>query len=106
MRRVRRESSVRPFAGIAAFAGAGAAVLALAGPANALTIIPVFTSSVTKLSNAKTIEASFDDAVKILETKLKAPVTVKVDVDWGNLDGRALSSGDISESLSSVYDGY
>jgi hypothetical protein len=80
--------------------------MALAGPANALTIIPVFTSSVTRLSNAKIIEADFNDAVKVLETKLKAPVTVKIDVDWGNLDGAALRSGNISESLASVYDGY
>ncbi|HEY2051504.1 MAG TPA: NF038122 family metalloprotease [Caulobacteraceae bacterium] len=107
MRSVCRDPSVRPLSNPFSLAGAGAAAaLALGGPAHALTIVPVFTSSVTSLSNAKTIEASFDAAAKVLETDLKAPVRVTVDVDWGNLDGTALLSGNVSESLASVYDGY
>lgn len=107
MRSVYRDPSVRSFSDLLALASAGAAAaLALGAPAHALTIVPVFTSSVTSLSNAKTIEASFDAAAKVLETDLKAPVTVTVDVDWGNLDGTALSSGNVSESLAKDYDGY
>jgi PEP-CTERM motif len=107
MRSVYRDPSVRPSSYLFGLAGAGAAAaLALGAPAHALTIVPVFTSSVTSRSNAKTIEASFDAAVKVLETDLTAPVKVTVDVDWGNLDGKAIPSGDISSSLASVYDGY
>ena len=66
MRSVYRDPSVRPFSNLFGLAGAGAAAaLALGAPAHALTIVPVFTSSVTLLSNAKTIEASFDAAAKM-----------------------------------------
>jgi hypothetical protein len=107
MRNVYRDTSVRTFfsSPIALVAGV-TAVVALGAPAQALTIVPVFTSSVTSQSNAKLIEADIDAAAKTLDTDLKAPVTVTIDIDWGNLDGSAIPSYDISQNLASVDDGF
>jgi PEP-CTERM motif len=105
MHSVYRDPSARPFHSLIGLAGA-AAVLGLAAPAQALTIVPVFTSSVTSQSNAKLIEADVDAAAKVLDADLKAPVTVTIDIDWGNLNGSAIPSYDISQNLASIDNGF
>lgn len=52
---------------IAVAAGGSVAALALANPAGALTILPTFTSSITKASNASAIEGAIDAAVSAIE---------------------------------------
>jgi hypothetical protein len=71
-------------------------------PARALTIDPVFDSSVTKLANAATVEAAFDAAANAIGAEFTAPVTVKIGVSWGAVHGQALG-GNLGGSWDPFY---
>ena len=81
---------------------AAAAVLIGAAPntARALSIVPVFDSSVTSLRNASTIEAAFTAVARAFDASFATPVTVKIGVSWGKVDGVSLGSGNIAASRS------
>ena len=94
----RREACLhRCFAAVAA-----ACVICSAAPALALTINPVFDSSVTSLSNAATVEAAFDTAASAFAV-LSNPVTVNVQVSWGSVAGQSLPSSALGASVDNLY---
>lgn len=75
---------------------AGAAV---STPAEALTIRPTFNSSITRLSDASTIERAFDQAASQLDRAFANPATVNITVSWGSVAGTAVPAGDIGSSI-------
>ncbi len=78
------------------------AVLCCGTSANALVIDPIFDTSITSLANAATVEASVNAVVGQFEASFSTPVTVKIGVSWGRINGSALPSGDISASQSTL----
>jgi len=81
----------------------GVAFTLLAGAAtsaSALTIVPVYDSSVTSLANAAAIERAFGAVASQFDASFKTPVTVKIGVSMGTVNGQALGAGDISSSQS------
>jgi hypothetical protein len=74
--------------------------------AEALTIRPTFDSSITRLSNAATIESAFDAAAAQLDRAFANPTTVNITVSWGSVAGKALPSGDISSSTNNLSGPY
>jgi hypothetical protein len=87
----------------AAVAATIGALLAVAAPAKALTIIPVFDSSITSLSNASTVEAAFNAAATKLDSEFSNGATVKIGVSWGSVYGRTLGTGNIGGSYDPFY---
>lgn len=79
------------------------AILAGALPAQALTINPVFDSSVTGLSNAATVEGAFRTAASAFQVDLSDPVTVNIGVSWGKVDGTALPASAVGASVDPLY---
>ena len=71
-----------------------------ASSAEALTIIPVYDSSVTSLANAATVEAAFQAVANEFDDSFAAPVTVKIGVSWGKVNGHSLGWGNIAASQS------
>ena len=82
-----------------------AAALAAPGAADALTIKPIFDSSITSRSNAATIEAAFNSVVAQFDHGLSSPATVNIQVSWGKVDGSGIPSGVIGASRDNLYDG-
>src|ERR1700722_6629858 len=70
--------------------------------AKALTITPVFDSSITSLANAATVEAAFTAVADQFDESFSTPVTIKIGVSWGKVNGGALGAGDISSSQSAL----
>jgi hypothetical protein len=70
--------------------------------ANALTIKPVFDSSITSLANAATVEAAFNTVANEFDATFSTPVTIKVGVSWGKVNGSSLGSGNIAASQSNL----
>jgi hypothetical protein len=79
-----------------------AAASCFATSANALTIRPIFDSSITALPNAATVEAAFTAVANQFDASFSTPVTVKIGVAWGKVNASALPSGDISASQSTL----
>lgn len=96
--RAEPRSSLRAFRTVAAGLG-GALIAGVTGPAQALIIQPIYASSVTSLSNAAQVESAFQAVANLYDAEFSTPITVKIGVSWGNLNGRALPSGDIGASL-------
>lgn len=69
-----------------------------AGSANALSIQPIFDSSITSLSNAATIEAAFTTVANQFDASFSTPVTIKIGVSWGKVNGQGLGWGNIAAS--------
>jgi hypothetical protein len=69
---------------------------------NALTITPVFDSSITSLANAATVEAAFTAVAHQFDESFATPVTIKIGVSWGKVDGAALGAGYIASSESAL----
>ncbi len=94
-------ASVSSRRGVVPFAAAvgGVLIAALTSPVQALTIQPIYSSSITSLSNAAQIEDAFNTVASLFDAEFGTPITVKIGVSWGNLNGRALPSGDIGASL-------
>jgi hypothetical protein len=82
-----------------------AAALATSGAANALTIKPVFDSTITSRSNAGQIEAAFNSVAAQFDHNLSSPATVNLQVSWGRVDGATIPSGVIGASRDNLYDG-
>lgn len=82
----------------------GVAAGALAGaPAQALTIVPLFDSSVARLSNASTVESAFRTVANDYARSFANPVTVNVGVSWGSVGGQALPSNAVGASVNNLY---
>jgi hypothetical protein len=85
-----------------AMLAAAAVAICGASSAKALTIRPVFDSSITSLSNAAVVEAAFDSVASQFDASFSTPVTVKIGVSWGKVHGASLPSGDIAASQSAL----
>jgi hypothetical protein len=83
-----------------------AVVTALAGSAHALTIKTTFDSSITGNRNASAIESAFDAVAAEYDSVLTSPLTVNVDVSWGKVDGVAVASNALGESVDELYGYY
>lgn len=81
---------------------AGVAVT-IAGPAAALTITPIYDSSVTSLANAGVVEAAFNTVAADYEQSFSNPVTVYIGVSWGKVAGQALPSNAVGASSTNLY---
>ncbi len=79
------------------------AISAGATSAGAVTINPLFDSSVTSLSNAAQVEQGFLAAANALAAAFTNLVTVNVRVSWGNVAGQALPSNALGASMTSLY---
>lgn len=72
-------------------------------PAKALVIVPVYDSSITGRSNASAIETAFQTAANTIDSRFSAPITVKIGVSWGSVDGKSLGSGNLGASWDPFY---
>ncbi len=87
----------------------GAAVVAISGvpsPAAALTIVPIFDSSVTQQAAAGSIEAAFKAVAADYDRSFSNQATVYVDVGWGEVGGTALPSNAVGASEANLYGYY
>jgi hypothetical protein len=80
-----------------------AAILGGAGSAHALTIKPLFDSSITSLTNAAQVESDFNTVAQFYDNALTSPVTVYVGVSWGKVQGRAMGPGALGSSVDNLY---
>ena len=87
---------------------AGAALLGLSasGAAEAMTIVPIYDSSITSQRNAATIEAAFKTVANEFDKAFATNVTVKIGVSWGKVDGAALPGGDVASSRMPLLSGF
>ncbi|MBV8681760.1 MAG: NF038122 family metalloprotease [Caulobacteraceae bacterium] len=83
-----------------------AVAAALAGSAHALTIKTTFDSSITSNPNHAAIESAFDAVTAEYDSVLGSPITVNVDVSWGKVDGMAMASNALGESVDGLYGYY
>ena len=95
--------SVTRLGAAAAFAGI---LFAAATSAHALVIVPIFGPSITSLANASAVEAAFNAAASVFSRSFADPVTVRINVSWGSVGGRALPAGDLGSSLTNLYSGW
>ncbi len=70
----------------------GAAWVPIIAPARAFTVNAVFDSSVTSAANATTIEAAFNTAAAVYTRAFGNPVTVNIQIGWGEVGGTPLPS--------------
>ena len=63
------------------------ALLLLAAPAHAMTIVPTWDASVTSNANKVGIEAAVDTAMAAYTSVFTNPVTVNINVGWGEVGG-------------------
>ena len=90
-----------------AVAAVAAGLFALAAaPAQAITIIPTFDSSITSLSNASAVEAAFNTVAHDYAVSFANPVTVNVTVSWGSVGGQSLPSTAVGASIDNLYGYY
>src|SRR5690349_849301 len=88
-------------------AGLGLGVAAfLAPPARALTIVSTYDSTIGSMSDAATIEHAFAVATNAFAKRISGPVTVYVDVSWGQLNNGPLPSGALGASSDPLYGSY
>jgi hypothetical protein len=83
-----------------------AAATALAGSAHALTIRTTFGPSITRLSDVGAVESAFDAVTAEYDRLLTSPVTINVDVSWGEVDGFAMAPNALGESVDALYGDY
>lgn len=77
--------------------------LAAVSPGAAMTITPVYDSSVTGLANASVIESAFNAVAADYSSQFTNPVTINVAVSWGSVAGQALPSSAVGASSDSLY---
>ena len=75
---------------------AGASVLAMSGSADALVIDATYDSSVS--SAPAGFKTAFQDAVNYFDATFSNPVTVNIDIGWGEVGGSSISAGALGES--------
>jgi PEP-CTERM motif len=74
----------------------GLAALALSYSAEALVIDATYDPSVANAPSG--FESAVQDAISALETTFSEPVTVNIDVGWGEIAGSSIAAGAIGES--------
>ena len=79
---------------------------AVTSPAHALIIQPIYSSSITSLANATAIETAFQAVANVFDSEFSTPITVKIGVSFGNVDGQAIPSGDVGTSLAPLLGSY
>ena len=79
--------------------GSALALAAIAAPAHALIIQPVYSSSVTSLANAAQVESAFQAVANTFNAEFATPITVKIGVSWGNVNNHPLGAGEIGSSM-------
>ena len=75
-------------------------------PAEALVIVPIFGPSITSLANASAVEAAFNAAASVFSRAFADPVTVRINVSWGSVGGRALPAGTLGSNLTNLSSGW
>jgi len=75
-------------------------------PAEAMTIKPVYDSSITSLANASTIEAAFNTVASDYARSFANPITINVGVSWGKVGSSALPSTAVGASTDNLYGYY
>src|SRR5689334_13528085 len=95
----------RFFVNGASGAAALSAVMALciARPAVAITINPVYDSSITSLSNAASIESAFNTVAGDYARSFTGNAVIDVGVIWGSVDGYSLPSNAVGASVDNLY---
>src|SRR6202034_192005 len=68
----------------------------VSGSGSSFVINVIYDSSVSSAPPAFT--AAIQDAVSYLESIITAPITVNIDVGYGEIDGQSLGSGALGES--------
>ena len=61
-----------------------------------------FDSSVVTSSVATEIEDAVDYVVNLYDSSFSNPITINIDVGWGEVDGQALESNALGESISNT----
>ena len=65
-----------------------------------LSINVTYDQSVSSASNVSAIETAFNQVVKTFEADFSNPVTINVDVGWGEVDTKPIAAGDEANSIS------
>lgn len=81
------------------------AFLMLAPTANALTINPIFDSTVTRSAYASQIEAGFKTAASVFTSNVSTNITVNINVSWGYVAGQSMGSTGLGASSDYYYQG-
>lgn len=75
-------------------------------PAAAVSFKIAYDASVTSRSDAAAIEAAFGTVASRLGAALASPVTVRLRVGFGEVNGQSMAANHVGESLSGVMGGY
>ena len=81
------------------------AFLAFAPAAQALTINPIFDSSVISSVYSAQIQASFQTAASVFTSNITNNATININVSWGSIAGQALPSSALGASSDYYYQG-
>ncbi len=81
------------------------AFLLLAPAANALTINPIFDSTVTGSAYASQIESGFRTAASVFSSNVTSNITVNINVSWGYVAGQSLGTYGLGASSNFYYMG-
>ena len=73
---------------------------------SALTLVPVFDSSVTSNPNAGLIETAINTVSSELGSAFSNRATVRFNVSWGSVQGSRISSGDVASSVENLSGPY
>jgi hypothetical protein len=73
-----------------------AAFLATPAQASPLTFNVIYDASTSSAPAA--FFSAFNDAIQFYETQFDDPITINIDVGWGEIDGHSLSPGDLGNS--------
>lgn len=90
---------------LALFLGLGLATTATSA-AQALTLKPIYDTSITSQANAAIIESAFNAVAKQFDNAFANPATVNIVVSWGSAGYQALPSGDIGASVTNLSGPY
>ncbi|MBV9118717.1 MAG: NF038122 family metalloprotease [Acetobacteraceae bacterium] len=103
--RDQRRGEARFFVNGAFGAAALSAVMALciARPAVAITINPIYDSSITSLSNAASIESAFNTVAGDYARSFAGNAVINVGVSWGSVDGYSLPGNAVGASVDNLY---
>ena len=88
-------------AGIACVSSLG--LLLTAAPAAAMTIHPVFDSTITSRTDAAAIEAAFNTVATAYSSNFSNAAIINVGVSFGAVKGQAIGPGELGTSLDNMY---
>ena len=99
MRFTANKSQYRPvFRNNLAILLATTAIIGISSPVHAMTVNAIWDQSVLSSANAAEIEAGFNAAAQVFDTTFANPVTININVGWGEINGNALSGSVIGAS--------